>query len=66
MACGLPCIVANNCGIGEYVTEETGFKIEPNSREYLTQELTKKIKILVEDDKAGKYVSQVYRKSQRV
>jgi hypothetical protein len=58
--------VANNGGIGEYVTEETGFKIEPNSREYLTQELTKKIKIMVEDDKAGKYVSQVYRKSQRV
>jgi len=42
MACGLPCIVANNGGIGEYVTEETGFKIEPNSRGYLTQELTKK------------------------
>lgn len=51
MACGLPCIVANNGGIGEYVTEETGFKIEPNSREYLTRELTDKIKILVEDDK---------------
>jgi len=66
MACGLPCIVANNCGIAEYVTEETGFKIEPNTREYLTQELTKKIKIMVEDDKAGRYVSQVYRKSQRV
>jgi glycosyltransferase involved in cell wall biosynthesis len=66
MACGLPCIVANNGGIGEYVTEETGFNIEPNSREYLTQELTKKIKILVEYDKAEKYVSQVYRKSQRV
>jgi glycosyltransferase involved in cell wall biosynthesis len=66
MACGLPCIVANNGGIGEYVTEETGFKIEPNSRGYLTQELTKTIKIMVEDDKAGKYVSQVYRKSQRV
>ena len=66
MACGLPCIVANKGGIGEYVTEETGFKIEQNSREYLTQELTKKIKILVEDDKAGKYVSQVYQKSQRV
>jgi len=51
MACGLPCVVANNGGIGEYVTEETGFKIEPLSREYLTQELTDKIKILVEDDK---------------
>src|SRR5919202_2717744 len=47
MACGLPCIVANNGGIGEYVTEEVGFKIQPNSKEYLTQELTEKIKILV-------------------
>ncbi|MCC3410115.1 MAG: glycosyltransferase family 1 protein, partial [Microcoleus sp. PH2017_10_PVI_O_A] len=38
-------------GIAEYVTEETGFKIEPTSREYLTQELTNKIQILVEDDR---------------
>lgn len=57
MACGLPCIVANNGGIGEYVTEETGFKIEPSSREYLTQELTNKIKILVEDDQLRKSMS---------
>lgn len=57
MACGLPCIVANNGGIGEYVTEETGFKIEPISREYLTQELTNKIKILVEDDKLRESMS---------
>jgi glycosyltransferase involved in cell wall biosynthesis len=49
MACGLPCIVANNGGIGEYVTEETGFKIEPTSREYLTQELANKMKLLIED-----------------
>lgn len=49
MACGLPCIVVNNGGIGEYVTEETGFKIEPRSREYVTQELANKIKILVKD-----------------
>jgi glycosyltransferase involved in cell wall biosynthesis len=34
MACGLPCIVANNGGIAEYVTQETGFKIDPISREY--------------------------------
>ncbi len=32
MACGLPCIVTNNGGIGEYVNEETGFKIEPISK----------------------------------
>lgn len=57
MACGLPCIVPNNGGIGEYVTEETGFKIEPNSREYLTQEFSNKIKMLVEDDKLRESMS---------
>jgi Glycosyltransferase len=57
MACGLPCIVANNGGIGEYVTEETGFKIEPISREYLTQELTSKIQMLVEDDQLRESMS---------
>lgn len=50
MACGLPCIVANNGGIGEYVTEATGFKIDPISREYLTEEMANKIKLLVEDE----------------
>lgn len=50
MACGLPCIVVNNGGIGEYVTAETGFKIDPVSRDYLTQELANKIQLLVEDD----------------
>jgi len=57
MACGLPCRVANNGGIGEYVNEETGFKIEPISREYLTQELTSKIQMLVEDDKLRESMS---------
>lgn len=49
MACGLPCIVANHGGIGEYVTPETGFRIEPTSREYLTQELAAKIQLLAEN-----------------
>jgi glycosyltransferase involved in cell wall biosynthesis len=49
MACGLPCIVANNGGIGEYVTDQTGFRIEPISREFLTQAFADKLKILVED-----------------
>jgi glycosyltransferase involved in cell wall biosynthesis len=48
MACGLPCIVVNNGGIGEYVTEKTGFKIEPRSRDYVIQELALKITELVE------------------
>lgn len=57
MACGLPCIVADNGGIAEYVTEETGFKIAPISRENLTQELAKKIKILVEQEELRKRMS---------
>jgi glycosyltransferase involved in cell wall biosynthesis len=50
MACGLPCIVANNGGIGEYVTDATGFRIDPISRDYLTAEMANKIKVLVEDE----------------
>lgn len=50
MACGLPCIVVNNGGIGEYVTEETGFKIDPVSRDYLIQEFARKLKILIENE----------------
>ena len=57
MACGLPCIVANNGGIAEYVTEETGFKIDPISREYLVQEVTDKIKLLVKDEPLRKTMS---------
>ena len=57
MACGLPCIVVNNGGIGEYVTEETGFKIEPISREYLVQELKEKIEVLVENEELRKRMS---------
>ncbi|HEY9864641.1 MAG TPA: glycosyltransferase, partial [Candidatus Obscuribacterales bacterium] len=49
MACGLPCIVVNNGGIGEYVTETTGFKIEPISRDFIREELTQKIQTLVEN-----------------
>ncbi|ASC71576.1 Glycosyltransferase type 1 [Halomicronema hongdechloris C2206] len=49
MANGLPCIVVDNGGIGEYVTEETGFKINPISREFVVQELRKRIEQLVED-----------------
>lgn len=57
MACGLPCIVANNGGIGEYVTDKTGFKIEPISREYLIEELAKKIEYIVENKEIRKQMS---------
>ena len=49
MANGLPCIVVNNGGIGEYVTEETGFRINPDSREFVVKELTKAIEQLVQN-----------------
>ncbi len=49
MANGLPCIVVNNGGIGEYVTEETGIKINPISREFVVRELKKSIEKLVND-----------------
>ena len=50
MACGLPCIVVDYGGIGEYVTDKAGFKIEPRSREYLVEQTKEKIKILVSDE----------------
>ncbi|MEL6468678.1 MAG: glycosyltransferase family 4 protein [Cyanobacteria bacterium J06623_4] len=53
MACGLPCIVVNNGGIGEYVTEATGFKIEPTSREYIVQQLQQHIATLVNTPELG-------------
>ncbi|MGB3533817.1 MAG: glycosyltransferase family 4 protein [Microcoleaceae cyanobacterium] len=58
MACGLPSIVVNYGGIGEYVTEKTGFKIEPISRNYLTQELTDKIELLAENENLRQQMSE--------
>lgn len=47
MACGLPCLVVDNGGIGEYVTDATGFKIAPHSRDFVVKELTERIAHLV-------------------
>ena len=49
MACGLPCIVPDHAGLGEYVTKKTGFKIKPDSREYLVAGFTEKIGLLLEN-----------------
>lgn len=49
MANALPCIVVDNGGIGEYVTEKTGFKISPISREFVVEKLAIYIAQLVED-----------------
>ena len=47
MANGLPCIVVNHGGIGEYVTEATGFRIEPISRTFVVGQLAEKVTALV-------------------
>lgn len=57
MACGLPCIVVNNGGIGEYVTEETGYKIDPHSRSYVVEQLTVKIKELIHNPELREQMS---------
>ncbi|NET60782.1 MAG: glycosyltransferase family 4 protein [Symploca sp. SIO2E6] len=58
MANGLPCIVVNNGGIGEYVTAETGFSINPVSREFVVQELKKSIEELVQNQTLRQNMSQ--------
>jgi glycosyltransferase involved in cell wall biosynthesis len=58
MACGLPCIVADYGGIGEYVTTETGFKIEPRSRNFLVQGVTQAIQTLLHQPKLYPKLSQ--------
>lgn len=49
MGCGLPCIVPDYAGLGEYVTEETGIKIKPKSRDHLIQKFAEKIQFLLEN-----------------
>lgn len=49
MACGLPCIVVNYGGIGEYVTPETGFKLEPMSRSQLVTDVTTALQTCIQD-----------------
>ncbi len=58
MACGLPCIVINYGGIGEYVTEKTGFKIDPVSNEYITDELVNKIEFLIKNKEQQNMMSR--------
>ena len=58
MACGVPCIVVNNGGVAEYVTEGTGFKIEPVSRDYVVKEMTEKLQLLIENGELRRQMSQ--------
>ncbi len=49
MAAGLPCVAVNYGGVGEYITPETGLKVDPDSRDHVTTHLTQHIAQLVED-----------------
>ncbi|GAB4132452.1 MAG: hypothetical protein Fur0046_02270 [Cyanobacteria bacterium J069] len=57
MAAGLPCIVADNGGIAEYMTPDTGFKIALHSRDYLVSTLAEKIQLLVENEAVRSHLS---------
>jgi glycosyltransferase involved in cell wall biosynthesis len=50
MANRLPCIVVNNGGVAEYVTDASGFKVEPLSREHVVAEVARALKTMIEDD----------------
>ncbi|MGE8942933.1 glycosyltransferase family 4 protein [Leptospira interrogans] len=58
MANNLPCIVVDNGGIAEYVTENVGFKIEPRSREYVVSELAALLCKLAEQPKLRREMAQ--------
>lgn len=49
MALGLPCIVVDNGGIGEYVDEACGAKISPIGEEFVIEQLAKNILHYVND-----------------
>jgi glycosyltransferase involved in cell wall biosynthesis len=46
MAAGLPCIVTDYGGIAEYVTDDSGFRIAPHSREDVVQKMAQHIEVL--------------------
>ena len=49
MARGLPVIAVNWGGPADYITQETGFLIEPKSREYMVEEFAKTIELLARE-----------------
>jgi glycosyltransferase involved in cell wall biosynthesis len=46
MAAGLPCIVTDYGGIAEYVTDQSGFRIAPLSRQHLVHQMTLDVETL--------------------
>jgi glycosyltransferase involved in cell wall biosynthesis len=58
MAAGLPCIVTDYGGIGEYITPEMGFKVEPRSRDVLLQGVIQGIQTLLHQPQQYTSMSQ--------
>ncbi|MEO1621273.1 MAG: glycosyltransferase family 4 protein [Cyanobacteria bacterium J06632_3] len=58
MGNGLPCIVVNHGGIGEYVTEQTGFRIEPISHDHVVEKMCDRITQLFEQPQLRQTMSQ--------
>lgn len=50
MAAGLPCVVADYGGIGEFVDDACGFRIAPVSREHMVRETAAALRALFEDE----------------
>lgn len=48
MANKLPCIVVNNGGVAEYVTDAAGFKVEPLSREHVVADVARALQKMIE------------------
>lgn len=61
MASGVPCIVADHGGIGEYVDAECGIKIEPKNRDFLVQQFADAIVDLASDPDGLQRLSQAAR-----
>ncbi|MBN1472914.1 MAG: glycosyltransferase family 4 protein [Syntrophaceae bacterium] len=58
LATGLPCIITNYGGISEYVTDETGFKIDPKSREHIVAKLAEIIQMLADNPAIRRKLSE--------
>ncbi|MEQ1843596.1 MAG: glycosyltransferase, partial [Verrucomicrobiales bacterium] len=50
MAAGVPCVVVDHGGIGEYVTPACGIKIRPESRDYLVAKFAESLVALSADE----------------
>jgi starch synthase len=58
MASALTCIVGNNGGISEYVTDARGLRIKPKSRSYIVNKVAETIRKLVMNNELREAMSR--------